>query len=99
MQNQVNMLKREFVLNKKFLNEEFMLPKNKEGREWYFSIFSSKSLELFKKLYYITLQNLDQHIYIYIYFFNWFENYYKEKKSKISLLKIKIKNSIKITKW
>ena len=44
--NQVNMLKREFILNKKFLNEEFMLLKNKEKRYLYFSNFSSKALEL-----------------------------------------------------
>ena len=70
MKNQVNLLKRDFVLNKKFLNEEFMLPKNKQKREWYFSNFSLKALELFKQLYYITLENLEQHIY----FFNWFES-------------------------
>ena len=66
MQNQVNMLKREFILNKKILNEEFMLPKNKEKRKWYFSTFFSKALKLYKQLYYSTLENLEQHIYFLI---------------------------------
>ena len=95
------MIKREFKLNKKILSEEFMLPKNKEKRQWYFSTFSSTIIEMYKILYYSTLKRLEKHIY----FFNWFEDYCQKENIINTFIKKldeslgqKIQNYLKVKK-
>ena len=69
--NELNVLEKDFVLNKEFFKNDFYSPQNEEKRKWFFKKFLNIRQQIQKEFYDFVSKHKVQ-----ILFFDWFELFY-----------------------
>ena len=76
--NELNVLEKEFILNKEFFKNDFYSSHNEEKRLWFFKNFLNERQNIQKEFYdFVSLHKVQ------IFFFDWFASFYAEQ-NKIS---------------
>lgn len=72
----INVISKDFEINKQYLKEEFLSDKNKNKRQWYFKTFTKETTISYREYWYDHMYKIKTNIP----FFTWFETSLKKMK-------------------